>query len=306
MATLQLEDYLPTLEETHPAGEGRPLRLSVDHIDEDPGQPRQEFDADALSELTASIGTRGVLQPVSVRPNPGSQGRYILNFGARRLRASCLAGKSEIPAFVDEMASGYDQVIENEHREGLSPLEIALFVRARLGLGESQADIARRLGKSRSFVTYATALIDAPDWLMNAYRDGRCRGPRELHGLRQLHAEDAAVAKTLLASGVAVTREILSAARSNNDQGRTAATGAPAAAGGFAPAPAPAPSVARSEPIPTFRRRTTLLAELDGIRVEIVTDDVPPGVGEVYVRFEDGARRQLPAGRLMLTGIVRR
>ena len=120
--------------------------------------------------------------------HPHQPGRWLLNFGARRLRASKLAGKTEIPAFIDETADSYDQVIENEQREGLKPLELALFIQQRLAAGDSQADIARRLGKSRTFVTYATALIDAPDWLMTAYREGRCRGARELHELRSLHA----------------------------------------------------------------------------------------------------------------------
>ena len=84
----------------------------------------------------------------------------MLNFGARRLRASRLAGLSEIPAFIDATADNFDQVIENERREGLKPLELALFVQKRLALGDNQAEIAKRLGKSRQWVTLATALIE--------------------------------------------------------------------------------------------------------------------------------------------------
>ena len=54
----------------------------------------------------------------------------------------------EIPAFIDTTADSYDQVIENEQREGLKPLELALFVQKRLALGDKQADIAKNLGKS--------------------------------------------------------------------------------------------------------------------------------------------------------------
>ena len=113
--------------------------------------------------------------------------RWVLNFGARRLRASKLAGLTTIPAFVDASADSYDQVIENEQREGLKPLELALFVQKRLALGDKQADIAKNLGKSRQWVTLATALIEPPDWLLQAYRDGRCRGMNELYELRRLH-----------------------------------------------------------------------------------------------------------------------
>jgi len=68
-----------------------------------------------------------------VEPQPG--GRWILNFGARHLRAAKLAGLSEIPAFIDTAADDYDQIIENEQREGLKPLELALFVQKRLARG---------------------------------------------------------------------------------------------------------------------------------------------------------------------------
>jgi ParB family chromosome partitioning protein len=185
---LQLDD-LAALDAPVPDADGRPMLLPLDDIDEDPEQPRHEFDANGLSELAATIRERGVRQPISVRPSPQQAGRWVLNFGARRLRASKLAGFTEIPAFIDTTADNYDQVIENEQREGLKPLEIALFVQRRLAGGDSQAEIARRLGKSRQYVTLATALIEPPDWLLDAYRDGRCKGMTELYELRRLHGE---------------------------------------------------------------------------------------------------------------------
>jgi ParB family chromosome partitioning protein len=114
---------------------GTPLRLALDAIDEDPEQPRQEFDEQALAELAGTIRERGVRQPVSVRSHPQQPGRWMLNFGARRLRACKLAGLSEIPAFVDNTANSIDQFIENEQRTGLTPLEIALFVQRSLNRG---------------------------------------------------------------------------------------------------------------------------------------------------------------------------
>jgi len=186
---------LPTMDEiqgsARASAAGVPLQLPVDDIDEDLEQPRQEFDQESLVELAATIAGRGVRQPVSVRRHPGHPGRWILNFGARRLRAARLAGECTIAAFEDATADSYDQVIENEQREGLKPLEIALFVKRRLDRGESRAGIARRLGKSQPYITYACALIDAPDWLMALYRTGKCRGMFELHELRRLHGIDA-------------------------------------------------------------------------------------------------------------------
>jgi ParB family transcriptional regulator, chromosome partitioning protein len=169
------------------AGQGGPIRVQLRDIDEDPGQPRLEFDAEPLKELAATIAERGVRSPVSVRAHPKDPGRWMLNYGARRLRASKLVGLKEIPAFVDQAADSYDQVIENEQREGLKPLELALFVQRELKKGLSQAEIAKRLGKSATYVTFVRAMIDPPAWLMDVYRAGRCRNAGQLYELRRLH-----------------------------------------------------------------------------------------------------------------------
>jgi ParB family transcriptional regulator, chromosome partitioning protein len=179
-------DALPQIGH-QPTSDGTPLMLSLAAIDEDPRQPRTEFDPERLQELAASITQRGVLQAISVRRHPEQPERWILNFGARRLRASKLAGLTQIPAYVNETASSYDQMIENEHREGLKPLELALFVQSRIARGESPAEIARGLSKTPAYVSYAMAMIGAPDWLMDVYRQGKCRGLTELYQLRRLH-----------------------------------------------------------------------------------------------------------------------
>jgi ParB family chromosome partitioning protein len=169
------------------AGDGQPLAISLDLIDEDPNQPRSEFEPEALRELAETIARRGVHQPISVRHHPSAAGRWMLNFGARRVRASRLAGKLDIPAFIDDAADSYDQVIENEQRERLKPLDLAMFIKGRTALGETQSQIAGLLGKSQSYIATVSALIDAPGWLMNAYRSGQCRGIAELYQLRRLH-----------------------------------------------------------------------------------------------------------------------
>jgi hypothetical protein len=74
---------------------GTPLMLPLNSIDEDPSQPRREFDADAFQQLADTIAARGVRQPISVRIHPTQPERWIVNFGARRLRASKLAGKTD-------------------------------------------------------------------------------------------------------------------------------------------------------------------------------------------------------------------
>lgn len=185
---------------------GSPMSLAVALIDEDPAQPRTEFEEQSLRELAATIGDRGVRQPISVRTHPSRPGRWMLNFGARRLRATKLAGKADIPAFVDETADTYDQVIENEQRQGLQPLELALFIQRRMQAGDSQADVARRLGKSRMYVTYLCSLIDASDWLMTVYRTGKCRGVAELHELARLHEVAGAAVEAWAEARATITR----------------------------------------------------------------------------------------------------
>ena len=303
------------LDQPMAAASGTPLLLPIEAIDEDPAQPRREFDPEALQQLADTIAAHGVRQPVSVRTHPEQPGRWMLNFGARRLRASKLDGKTLIPSFVDQAADSYDQVIENEQREGLKPLELALFVQRRLEAGDSQADIARRLGKSRTFVMYATALIDAPDWLMSAYREGRCRGARELHELRGLHAEHPRPVEDWIETTEAISRDRIAALRADLAKPATVPlpTNAKAAVaidltGGSSTRPsrlngaAGTPPRSRSGSI-----RLALQAELDGQVVEVALDEMPARDGDVHVRpFSGGVVLHVAAARLTLLRVVAR
>jgi len=202
---------------------GTPALIAIDLIDEDPAQPRREFAKELLREMAGTIAERGVKQPISVRPHPETPGRWILNFGARRVRASKLAGKATIPAFIDPSVDEFDQVIENEQRDGLKPLELAAFVKKQLQAGISQAEIARRLGKTRGYLTFVGALIDPPDWLLDAYRSGRCRGLTELYELRRLHAERPQGVLAWLGSCEKVSRADLMAFKEETKAGNDAA-----------------------------------------------------------------------------------
>ena len=79
-------------------GNGAQLKVSIDLIDPNPYQPRKEFGKGDMHELSLSIKSKGVLQPLSVRP--GQDGRYDLIAGERRLRAAKAAGLSEVPVYV--------------------------------------------------------------------------------------------------------------------------------------------------------------------------------------------------------------
>ena len=117
-----------------------PMQIPLSLIDEDPNQPRTAdnpgFSAESLKELADTIRLRGVKTPISVRNNPQARGRYIINHGARRTRASLLAGKTTIPGFVDNDYSNADQVLENLQRNELTPREIADYIGRELARGK--------------------------------------------------------------------------------------------------------------------------------------------------------------------------
>ena len=168
---------------------GRPLQIPIKDIDEDPGQPRQEFDAASMEELEQSVRIHGVKTPISIRPHPTEQKRWILNFGARRLRASKAVGKTTIPAFIDRSHTDYQQVIENLQREDLKPRELAMFIKRKMDEGEKQAQIAELLGVNRSMVTNHLALIDPPACIEEIYTSGKCISAKTLYDLRNLYKE---------------------------------------------------------------------------------------------------------------------
>ena len=307
---LQLEDLAALDAPLQTAGV--PLMLPIDSIDEDPQQPRREFDVATLEELAQTIRTRGVRQPISVRPSSTEAGRWVLNLGARRLRASRLAGATEVPVFVDTTADSYDQLIENEQREGLKPLEIALFVQRRLAAGETQADVARRLGKSRQYVTYATALIEAPAWLLQLYREGRCQGIVELYELRKLQGEHGAKVERWCAGRDPITRRSvanLKAELVGDPQAANIARGSSDRPPRLPPAAPPTTMVALASQGPTACPRhgsPVLLVEVDGAPHSLITSVVPDREGHVFVQLPSGGTRRLvSAAEVTLLGFAK-
>lgn len=159
------------------AGSGGPLMLDLALIDEDPAQPRAHdnpgFSPPSIAELASTIALRGVKSPVSVRRNPAVPGRYVINHGARRFRASKAAGKTEIPAFIDDDYSHVDQVIENLQRNELTAREIANWIGRELAAGKKKGDVAKSLGKSAAFVSQHVTLLDLPDPIAIAFNSAR-------------------------------------------------------------------------------------------------------------------------------------
>ena len=154
-----------------PASGGSPLRmLAIASIKPLPGNPRKYFDETALDELAASIATRGVIQPVIVRPHPEGQG-YQLVAGERRWRAAQRARLHEIPALVRDLSDREVMalaLIENLQREDLSPVEEArAYHRLSEQEGMIQIDIAKMVEKSRSHVANMMRLMTLPDRVLD-------------------------------------------------------------------------------------------------------------------------------------------
>ncbi len=161
--------------------------IDIDLIEEDKAQPRREFNQESLHELAETIQLRGVKSPISVRENPDKPNAYIINHGARRYRASKLAGLKKIPAFIDNDYSEADQVIENLHRDNLSPRELADFIGRQLALGKTKREIARLLGKDPAYITMHSALLNLPDIIQEIYNNKKCTDTTAIYSLYKIY-----------------------------------------------------------------------------------------------------------------------
>ena len=136
--------------------------LPIDKLDPNPDQPRTEIGD--LTELTASIREKGVLEPLLVKP---LMGRWMIIAGERRWRAATAAGLKELPCIemdVDDSAVAEIALIENMQRKDLTPWEEADGLRALCErFGYTHEDVARKVGKSRSTVTEALSIASIPE-----------------------------------------------------------------------------------------------------------------------------------------------
>ena len=150
-------------ENTHenPTGE---LMLNINEVEPNRGQPRKEFDEDALLELADSVRQYGILQPLIVQKN---KGYYEIIAGERRWRAAKLAGLKEVPVIIKEYTSQQVveiSLIENIQRENLNPIEEAMaFKRLLDEFNLKQDEVAERVSKSRTAVTNSMRLLKLDD-----------------------------------------------------------------------------------------------------------------------------------------------
>ena len=205
-------------------GEGHALLVPLDRLCEDPANPRTGFPEAELDELAEDIRQHGILQPIVVHP-ADKQGQHRIHFGAKRWRAAQRAGLTEIPVILrDTPTDPYTQVAENQKRHGLTPLDLARFVKSRVDAGASNAEVAKRLGMNLTTVAHHLALLELPSELDEALKSGRCTSPRTLHELSKLHNDSPKQVQELLASGSDITRTSVSALRAAAEGGDPSTT----------------------------------------------------------------------------------
>lgn len=152
---------------------GSITHIPVSQIEANPFQPRDNFDEDALNELAESIKLHGVIQPVTLRKL--GYDKYQLIAGERRLKASIIAGLTEIPAFIriadDEQMLEW-ALIENIHRANLNPIEIALSYRRLIDeCNLTQDQLSVKVQLQRSTVTNYLRLLKLPDYIQKSVKD---------------------------------------------------------------------------------------------------------------------------------------
>ena len=138
--------------------------VDISDIEANPFQPRKEFDDTALQELAQSIREQGVITPITVRRMP--DGKYQLIAGERRLRASQMAGLTQLPAYIRIATDGQMMemaLVENIQRENLNAMEIALSYNALIEECQlTHEQLSQRVGKDRSTITNYLRLLNLP------------------------------------------------------------------------------------------------------------------------------------------------
>ena len=154
------------------------VRLApIESLKPNPDQPRKQFSAENLEELTASIRDKGVLQPILVRAQPGQDGMWQIIAGERRWRAAQAARLRNVPIIerpMDDVEVMEVAIIENVQRADLNPVEEAMAYGSLISrFGRTQDALAGVVGKSRSHVANTLRLLQRPDSVLNHVMENR-------------------------------------------------------------------------------------------------------------------------------------
>ena len=151
-------------------------KVSIKDISRNKLQPRKHFDKDSLEELTNSIKKQGVIQPIVVRPDKSSEGKYEIIAGERRWLASQNAGLHEVPVVIlniDDVKSLEFAIVENVQRQDLNPIEEARgYQRLINDFNYNQEKLSQFIGKSRSYIANSLRLLSLPEEVLLMVEQG--------------------------------------------------------------------------------------------------------------------------------------
>jgi ParB family chromosome partitioning protein len=181
-----------------------PQVLPIEMIQPNPDQPRKTFSQEELSELSASIREKGIIQPLVVRPISG--GQYQIVAGERRWRAAQLANLHEVPVVVrdfNDVEVIEIAIIENVQRANLNPIEEASGYRQLMeSFGHTQEQLATALGKSRSHIANLLRLLNLPTAVVQMVQTGDLSAG---HARALITAEDPeSIARKIAKDGLSV------------------------------------------------------------------------------------------------------
>ncbi len=151
--------------------------VPIEFLRPNPNQPRKRFDDDAIEQLVASVEQQGILQPLLVRRHPELANAYEIVAGERRWRAAQRAKLHEVPVVIRELSDTDTLeigIIENIHREDLTPLEEAEGYQKLIDeFGHTQDAVAKAVGKSRSHIANMLRLLGLSEEVKSMLDDGR-------------------------------------------------------------------------------------------------------------------------------------
>lgn len=180
--------------------------VAIDKIQPNPDQPRRLFSDNQLEDLANSIKTKGVIQPLIVRPLANEAGRFEIVAGERRWRAAQMAKLHELPVIVRDFTDTETleiAIIENIQRADLNPIEEAAGYRQLMfKFGHTQEKLSQALGKSRSHIANLMRLLNLPDDVQKMVVEGKLSAG---HARTVIGAQDpVAMANEIFAKGLSV------------------------------------------------------------------------------------------------------
>ena len=291
--------------------------IPLDLIREDDENPRQTFEPATLNELAATIRVRGVITPISVRPDPEREGSYIVNHGHRRLKASRLAGRDTIPAVIDKGFRDEDRIIENIQRDNLAMHDVARFIAGKMAQGMKQKEIAVLIGKSAAYVSNYVQLLELPPQTGKALQEGRLSDLTAINELAKAEKRHPEEVRDFLAHRTEVSRSAAQQFRSSlcitpdkkdSPQKRSGATDKKdarpirAASSGKAPGPYGPDAQLLTDGWGGGR----VMVECGGRRGHMLLKRRPSDESRVWICYDDGRESEEPLKKLRLVAIVER